>query len=136
MAIFASPSYLKANGIPSTVGDLKQHKGVLYGRSVQSRVWRVRDAHGSSHEVLLAGRECYDDLQVVADSAVDGGGLAWLPRWLGAPYVAEGELTLVMDSDKVLSVDIHAVWPHNRYLPLRIRTLIDALVSQVPELLE
>lgn len=135
MAIFASPDYLAANGHPSSVADLRQHAGILYGRSIQARTWRVRDVDGSSREVLLNGRERYDDLQVVADSAVEGGGLAWLPRWLGAPYVASGELTLVMDSDRVLSVDIHAVWPQNKYLPLRTRTLIDALAAQVPILM-
>lgn len=135
MAIFASPDYLAANGRPSSVADLSQHTGILYGRSVQARTWRILDADGSSHEVLLDGRERYDDLQVVADSAVEGGGLAWLPRWLGAPYLASGQLTLVMDSDRVLSVDIHAVWPQNRYLPLRLRTLIDALADQVPKLM-
>ena len=69
---------------------------------------------------------------MVADSASDGGGLAWVPRWLGAPYVTSGELRLVMDSDRVLSVDIHAVWPQTKYLPVRTRLLIDALAAQVP----
>ncbi|AKZ64495.1 LysR family transcriptional regulator [Herbaspirillum hiltneri N3] len=135
MAIFASPAYLAANGRPSSVADLRQHTGILYGRTPQARIWRVRDVDGSSQEVLLHGRERYDDLQVVADSAVQGGGLAWLPRWLGAPHVAAGELELVMDMDRVLSVDIHAVWPQNKYLPLRTRTLIDALTAEVPILM-
>ncbi|WP_050478223.1 LysR family transcriptional regulator [Herbaspirillum rhizosphaerae] len=135
MAIFASPAYLAKNGWPSSVADLKQHTGILYGRTIQARTWRVRDVDGSSREVLLNSRERYDDLQAVADSAVHDGGLAWLPRWLGAPYLASGELALVMDMDRVLSVDIYAVWPQNKYLPLRTRTLIDALVAQVPVLM-
>lgn len=61
--------------------------------------------------------------------------MAWLPHWLGASHVVSGELALVMGSDRVLSVDIHALWPRNRYLPLRVRTLIDALAEQVPRLL-
>ena len=68
-------------------------------------------------------------------TAVAGGGLAWLPHWLGASHVVSGELALVMGSDRVLSVDIHALWSRNRYLPLRVRTLIDALAEQVPRLL-
>ncbi len=132
MAIYASPGYLAAHGQPGSLAELKAHRGVLYGRAGQASIWRVREADGTSQDIQLPGRERYDDLQVVADSAVDGGGLAWLPRWLGAPHVAAGELRLVMDSDRVLAVDIHAVWPRNRYLPLRTRALIDALSSQVP----
>jgi len=135
MAIFASPDYLAQHGRPSSVADLMKHTGILYGRTSQARTWRVRDVDGSSREVLLKSRERYDDLQAVADSAVQGGGLAWLPRWLGAPYVTAGELTLVMDMDRVLSVDIHALWPQNKYLPLRTRMLIDALAAQVPILM-
>lgn len=136
MAIFASPAYLAAHGHPSSVAELRQHAGILYGRSIQSRTWRVRDVDGSSQDVLLEGRERYDDLQVVADAAIEGGGLAWLPRWLGAPYVAAGALQLVMDSDRVLSVDIHALWPRTKYLPLRMRLLVDTLVERVPGLME
>lgn len=135
MAIFASPGYLAAHGRPASVADLRRHTGIRYGRALQARSWPVCDVDGSSTEVLLEGRERYDDLQVVADSAVEGGGLAWLPRWLGAPYVASGELSLVMDSDRVQAVDIHVVWPQDRYLPLRTRLLIDALAAQVPVLL-
>lgn len=135
MAIFASPGYLKTNGRPSSVAELEQHMGILYGRSAQARTWRILDAGGSGQDVLLNSRERYDDLQVIADSAIDGGGLAWLPRWLGAPYVASGELALVMDSDRVLSVDIYAMWPQNKYLPQRTRVLIDALATQVPGLM-
>lgn len=132
MAIFASPTYLATHGHPSSVDELRRHTGILYGRSIQSRIWRVLDVDGSSQDVLLNGRERYDDLQVVADSAIEGGGLAWLPRWLGAPYMASGKLTLVMDSDRVLSVDIHAMWPQTKYLPLRTRLTIDALAAQIP----
>lgn len=132
MAIFAAPAYLTANGHPTSVADLKRHTGILYGRSSQCQSWRVRDVDGSRHEVLLHSRERYDDLQAVTDSAIDGGGLVWLPRWLGAPYVSSGALALVMDSDRVLSNDIHAVWPQTKYLPLRTRLVVDALVTRVP----
>lgn len=132
MAIFASPAYLAERGRPVSVEELQQHTGILYGKSPQRPTWRVRDAEGVSRDIRLAGRERYDDLQAVADAAVEGGGLAWLPRWLGAPYVAAGGLELVMDSDRVMSVDIHAVWPQTKYLPQRTRLTIDALAAQVP----
>jgi DNA-binding transcriptional LysR family regulator len=132
MAIFASPTYLAEHGMPTSVEELPSHTGILYGKSLQCSCWRVRTTDGKSLDIRLSGRECYDDLQAVADAAVEGGGLAWLPRWLGAPYVATEQLALVMDSDRVLSVDIHAVWPKTNYLPQRARLAIDTLVAQVP----
>lgn len=132
MAIFASASYLEKHGKPVSAVELKQHTGILYGKAQQRPTWRVRDDDGTNHDITLAGRELYDDLQVVADAAIEGGGLAWLPRWLGAPYVASEKLELVMDSDRVMSVDIHVVWPLTKYLPQRTRLTIDALATQVP----
>ena len=33
-----------------------------------------------------------DDLQAIADAAIAGAGLAWLPCWMLARYVGTGEL--------------------------------------------
>jgi DNA-binding transcriptional LysR family regulator len=60
---------------------------------------------------------------------------AWLPNWLGAPYVETGKLELVMDSHRVQPIDIHVVWPKTKYLPQRTRLLIDSLSEQVPLLM-
>lgn len=132
MAIFASPEYLKVNGTPASIAELKKHTAILYGRTMQEITWRVIDHEGKTQAVSVQGKELYDDLQVVADSAVNGGGLAWLPRWLGSPFVESGKLQLVMDSDQVESLNIYAVWPHTKYLPLRTRILIDKLLEHVP----
>lgn len=135
MAIFAAPQYLEKFGTPTSIAELKDHQAILYGRSIHTQPWVVRDHQGTLKEVVLPGRERYDDLQVIADSAIEGGGLAWLPSWLGAPYLVSGQLSLVMDSDKVQPIDIHVVWPKTKYLPHRMRLLIDALATQIPVLM-
>lgn len=63
---------------------------------------------------------------------LEGGCLARLRRWRGAPYVSSGELTLVMDSDGGLSVDIQTMWPQTKFLSQRTYLLIDAQAAQVP----
>lgn len=87
--------------------------------------WTVRDKKGIFTDVILLSREIYDDVQVIADSAVAGGGLAWLSNWLAAPYVESESLKLVMDSDQVQPIDIHLIWPKTKYLPYRTRLLIN-----------
>lgn len=135
MAIYASPAYLSQHGQPTTIAELAGHTAIVYSRGGQAAGWPVLDHEGNHQTVYLNGRQRYDDLQVMADAAIDNGGLAWLPCWLAEPHVAKGELIRVMDSDQVLAIDIHAVWPRNRYLPLRTRTLIDALLEQVPPMM-
>jgi hypothetical protein len=34
-----------------------------------------------------------------------------------------------------MEAEISAVWPHTRYLPLKIRAAVDALASEIPAML-
>lgn len=135
MAIFAAPAYAARHGIPSSISELKGHRAILYGKASQDRSWPVRNEQGQTVRILLDGREGYDDLQAVADSAIAGGGLAWLPRWLGMPYVVTQELVMVMDSDQVAPMDVHVLWGQTRFLPYRTRILIETLCRDVPAIL-
>jgi DNA-binding transcriptional LysR family regulator len=132
--ICAAPSYLARWGQPTELDELQSHRAVAYARAGQVAPWRVRDG-GQTRELRVNSRVCSDDLQVIADAAVAGVGLAWLPCWLIGPQVRAGDLTLVMDSERVLATDIHAVWPRARYLPAKIRVAVDALVARIPAMI-
>lgn len=134
MGIVAAPSYLKERGIPAGVDDLERHTAIAYGNGTQYP-WRVRDADGRVRELHPTSRLRFDDLQSIADAAVSGGGVAWLPCWLTCQQVRAGKLTLLMSSQRVLATDIHVVWPRTRYLPYKTRTAIDTLVAEVAPLI-
>ncbi|MCK9685364.1 LysR family transcriptional regulator [Scleromatobacter humisilvae] len=135
MAICASPAYLERNGQPTSTAELASHTSVVYGRGGSAPPWRVREHDGSVHESHMAGQLRFDDMQAIADAAVAGAGLAWLPCWLIAKHVAAGELMLVMDSERVVATEIHAVWPQTIRLASKTRLAIDALVSEIPAML-
>jgi DNA-binding transcriptional LysR family regulator len=135
MAICAAPSYLADRGRPTSIDDLAAHAGIIYCRAGREVPWLVRDGDGRIREPRITSRLRFDDLQVITDAAVAGAGLAWLPCWLLAPHLRAGELTLVMDSERVLATEIHAVWPQTRYLPSKTRAAIDALVADIPAMI-
>ncbi len=132
MAICAAPSYLAEHGRPKCVGELARHAGIVYSRPGYDKAWPVRDLDGHVQQVRIDARLRLDDVQAIADAAIAGAGLAWLPCWLVAAYVREGLLELVMDCQRVVASDIHAVWPHSRYLPSKTRAAIDALAAEIP----
>jgi DNA-binding transcriptional LysR family regulator len=134
MAICAAPAYLAERGHPSEFDDLQNHRAITYTRAGQIVPWRVRDAD-RVREVRTDGQIRFDDLQVITDAAVLGAGLAWLPCWLVAPHVRAGDLILVMDSERVLAADVHAVWPKARYMPAKTRAAVDLLASRIPAML-
>ncbi|NKI68256.1 LysR family transcriptional regulator [Collimonas pratensis] len=132
MAICAAPSYLTKYGTPADIAGMSTHVGIAYGRAGRLEPWRVRDSSGEVHKPQVDIRLVFDDLQAIADAAVAGAGLAWLPCWLMSKHSRAGELTLVMDSESVLPTEIYLVWPQSRYLPTKTRVAIDALVAEIP----
>ncbi|TDR39963.1 LysR family transcriptional regulator [Tahibacter aquaticus] len=135
MGICAAPSYLASHGTPQAAADFATHTAIVYGLNAQSAQWRIRDADGTVQELSIGTRLRFDDVQVIADAAVAGHGLAWLPCWLMAPRLRSGELALVTSSQHTVSSEVHAVWPQSRYLPSKTRAAIDALVAHVPAML-
>ena len=76
-----------------------------------------------------------DDLQAVADAAIAGVGLAWLPSWLIAHYVLRGQLEAVLPSYRDQPAPIHVIWPTATHMPAKTRCAIDALVAGTPSCL-
>ncbi len=135
MGIGAAPGYLEARGRPRTVAELDGHAGIAYLRGGRDADWTLVDEQGRPCRPRIDVRLWLDDLQAIADAAIAGIGLAWLPCWMLARYMRSGELELVLDHSHSLPREIYAVWPHSHYLPSKTRAAIDALVAQIPPLL-
>lgn len=135
MAICAAPTYLQQHGAPASAADLALHAGIAYGRNGQASPWRIRDEAGQVFKPQPRVRLILDDIQAVADAAVAGVGLAWLPCWLMAKHARAGQLKPVLGSSDVLAPEIHAVWPQSRYMPSKTRVAIDALVAGIPRMM-
>jgi DNA-binding transcriptional LysR family regulator len=52
-----------------------------------------------------------------------------------APEIKAGRLELVVSGDRVPGTEIHALWPRMTHLPMKVRVAVDALVSEIPNLL-
>ncbi|MBB3228669.1 DNA-binding transcriptional LysR family regulator [Luteibacter sp. Sphag1AF] len=136
ISIGASPTYLAAHGTPSSIEDLDGHTGIGYSRAGALAPWDAKAADGRSHLVRIQSRISMDDIQAIASAAIDGVGLAWLPCWLLARYVRSGQLVAVMNNYRVRSQEIYAVWPTVRHLRCKTRVAVDALVAEVPGLMD
>lgn len=135
MGIGASPAYIRAHRRPTTIDELKQHTGIIYSHGGAERGWEVKDAEGQVIQLRVQPRLRLDDLQAIADAAIAGAGIAWLPCWMLTHYVRTGELDVLMHGDRMAAQEVHAVWPQARYLPAKTRTAIDALAARVPAML-
>ncbi len=132
MVLAAAPAYLARFGRPADTAGLTGHRGIDYAGPGHSQCWSLTDPQGRLHTVHLTARARLDDLQAVADAAIAGVGIAWLPDWLLARYVQSGQLLRVLPDHHAAPMPIHAIWPQRRHLPARTRCAIDALVAAMP----
>ncbi|AFJ57948.1 MULTISPECIES: LysR family transcriptional regulator [unclassified Pseudomonas] len=122
MGLAASPAYLQRKGAIDSIDDLAAHRGIAYRSNTAQRS-------------RLASPLIVDDLQAVADAAIAGVGLAWLPSWLIAHYALRGQLQAVLPSYREQPAPIHVIWPTAAHMPAKTRCAIDALVAATPSCL-
>ncbi|WP_118181697.1 LysR family transcriptional regulator [Paraburkholderia phosphatilytica] len=127
----ASPAYLVERSEPHTLADLMKHELLPYWRNDHALAWQLPDASGALVDVRVASRLRLNDLEVIADAAVEGMGLAWLPFWLIRERMQRGELVEIWGDRPSAAMECYAVWPAAQYLPLRSRLAIDVLAEEL-----
>ncbi|QJP49892.1 LysR family transcriptional regulator [Xylella fastidiosa subsp. multiplex] len=132
----ASPTYLAARGKPHTLADLADHDLLTYWRNDRKMAWTLPDATGALVDIPVTSRLRCNDLEVIADTAVDGMGVAWLPYWLLMERMQRGELIGIWGDRPSAVMECHVVWPAAQHVPLRSRLAINLLAAELPKYLE
>ncbi|MFS8113261.1 LysR family transcriptional regulator [Rhizobium jaguaris] len=135
MTLCASPAYLAERGKPQTIADLDGHDLIVYARSGETKKWIFLQDDGKAVDYLPETRLRLDDLEVMADAAVSGMGIAWLPCWLVRDYVSAGTLTPALKNVSSRAVNVYAVWPQTPQLSLKMRAVIDLLAARLPDIM-
>ncbi len=124
----AAPAYIEARGEPHTLAELEQHnclRGTL-------EFWRFQD-EGQSHRVRVRGSlHCNSGLALV-DAALKGIGLVQLPDYYVTPYLASGALVALLERNRASDEGIWALYPQNRHLSVKVRTMIAHLRTALSE---
>lgn len=133
MVVCASPAYLAAHGTPQTLDDLTAHRAILYSRGGRTPPWLFPREGETAAEIKPSGRLRLDDMDAIADAAVSGLGITWLPSWLIRARVTSGALVTLLPEQPPYPYDCHALWLQTPHLPAKIRIAVDALVAALPK---
>lgn len=133
MVVCGAPDYLRARGHPTEVADLQGHDAIVYSRSGRIGRWVFPRNEGAPEEVVPTSRLQLDDMAAIADASVAGFGLAWLPHWLVRDRIEAGMLITVLVAQRPFLYDCHALWAETPYIPLKVRTAVDALAAGLPQ---
>lgn len=127
----ASPAYLAAHGMPSTVEALVQHACLVVRENEQFDVWRLqRERDRQEVQVRVGGRLSSNSGELVRDWCLAGRGIMLRSLWDIAAPLARGELVQVLPGYAMADADIHWLAPHTPRTPRRLRLLVDFLAER------
>jgi DNA-binding transcriptional LysR family regulator len=128
--VCAAPSYLAARGEPAAPADLVAHNCLVYTYRAQRHDWHFEAADG--HQVVtVSGDIETNNAEVLRAAVLAGHGIALLPLWLVGEDLAAGRLVEVLAQARVPDSAIYAVYPHNRHLSPKVRSIVDFLVQNL-----
>lgn len=123
-ALVASPAYLAARGTPLSPDDLSGHACLSYRPDARDEVWEL--SRGPSRRThRAAGAFSANNGDMLARLAVNGEGIALLPRFIVADDLATGKLVEVLADWATPQIWLTLYYPPYDRLPLRVATFSD-----------
>lgn len=127
--IFASPAYLKGRSRPVVPHDLAQHNCLIVRQDdVAYGQWHFTKG-AQAQTVKVRGTLSSNDGAAVLTWALQGHGILMRSEWDATPFIRSGELEVLLDDYGLPNADIHAVYPHKRNLPAKVRCFVDFLTT-------
>ena len=128
--VVAAPGYLAKFGAPESPADLGRHNCLLYDRAGRMhRSWRFcRDDQWV--EVSVQGNRHVDDASLARQWALAGAGILMKSPLEQLRDMAEGRLVRLLSEWKTEAYPLYAVLPSGRFIPRRLRVLIDHLAAK------
>ena len=123
----ASPDYLRRHGTPRTPQDLLKHNCITFDRGGRRhRAWRFcRD--GQWTEVRVDGDRSADDASLAREWALAGAGIVLKSEIDQRRDLASGALVPLLTGWQTEPYPLHALLPSGRFVPNRVRALVDFL---------
>lgn len=128
--ICASPAYLAAHGAPQRPEDLTSHNCLLYSYLSTGDTWYFPTHDGEDTAVHVTGNLRANNGDVLLEGAMAGLGIAAAPAFMAEPALADGRLVEILKPYRHFGAAVHAVYPHNRHLSVKVRAFIDFLAER------
>ncbi len=125
----ASPGYLAARGMPSSVADLGRHS--LISGFDRTTIWSYRMTDGTVEQFEFRPDNVVSDPVVLEPVLAGGAGVGRLPDFIARGAVARGDLVRLFPDAEGDAFGIHALYTSHRNLSAKVRLFIDALIGDL-----
>lgn len=129
--LYASVTYLERHGVPRTPAELAAHALLLRRASARRAVTLALEAHGRIRKVILSPRACALDFNFLLAAALEGAGIAELPRPIAEQHVRRGVLVHVLPDHAPFSATLYLLARRSTVLPRRVVVVRDLLLSRL-----
>jgi len=133
MRMIAAPSYFEKHGRPTRLDDLNSHKLLHYSNQASGNAWKITAPSGEERQIRSAGWLSVNDGQSLLNACIAGLGIAYLPSFLYANAMEQGQVVDVMPDLPIERTGIYAVYPPGRFTQPKVRAFIDFLVAHFNE---
>jgi len=126
----ASPEYLRRQAAPQAPQDLQQHNCLTFDRGGRHfRTWRFgRDGHWV--DVRVKGDRIVDDASLAREWAVEGIGVLLKSQIDIRKELLSGALVPLLPGWEAEPYPLYALLPSGRFVPGRVRALVDFLAKK------
>ena len=125
-SVCASPAYLAKYGFPHSLSELSKHSCLLGTLDY----WHFRD-DDKERNIRVKGRLRYNSGFSLVDAALKGLGIVQLPDYYVQEHLESGALVSLLDNYRESEEGIWAIYPRNRHLSPKIRSLVDYLAEHL-----
>ena len=125
LAVVGSPDYLQRRQRPECIDDLRQHACLRMRRSNGSIApWSFFNGNDAV-EIIVSGPLIANDMPTLLDTAVEGLGLAQVPRPIAAGAVEAGKLVGVLERFAPTAPGVFLYYPSSRQMLPKLRAFIE-----------
>ncbi len=127
--VVAAPAYLKLHGRPKHPRDLIQHECFGYLLAARSSWSFVID--GETQWFPIGGKLDANSGDALLAAAIQGLGITKAPTFIAEEAVRERKLEILLRKFPTPELGIYAIFPSNRYVPHRVRVLVEYLAQRI-----
>ncbi|WP_224372098.1 LysR family transcriptional regulator [Hyalangium versicolor] len=122
--VCGAPSYFAQWGRPKRPTDLKNHRCIAFG-TPPNQDWQFEGPEGETTTVRITGPLSTNNGEMAHEWALEGGGLVLKSIWDVGPDIDAGRLEVALPDYRVPAAPIHALYPHNRGIPAKLKVFIE-----------
>lgn len=122
----ATPAYLAKHGTPLHPNDLMQHRCINYFSSKTGKIYDW-DYQRGEESLVIAPPSCLavNDSTAYVSAGLAGLGIMQMASFMTEPYLASGEMALVLEDWTSTPLPINIVYPQNRHLSAKVRVFVE-----------